>query len=253
LSVAISGNTLVVGAPDERSKATGVNGDQSDNSALYAGAAYVFVRDGTNWSQQAYLKASNTDADDGFGSAVAVLDNLVLVGARNEASNATGVNGDQSDNSAPIAGAAYVFLRSTTNWSQQAYLKPSNTRTYDEFGSSLAVSGDTVVVGANGDSSNAIGVNGNQSNTNAPFSGAAYVFTGLPTPAPQLAIEQSADSVRILWPLAAANFVLDETDALNASPIGWTQVPFPYQTNATDVAVTLPLAAGNRFYRLRKP
>ena len=69
----------------------------------------------------------------------------------------------------------------------------------------------------------------------------------------QLAIEQSADHVRILWPLAAANFVLDETNDLNASPIGWTQVPFPYQTNATDVAVTLPLAAGNKFYRLRKP
>ena len=85
-------------------------------------------------------------------------------------------------------------------------------------------------------------------------SGAACVFTGLGPAAPQLAIEQSADNVRILWPLAAANFVLDETNDLNASPtIAWTQVPFPYQTNATDVAVTLPLAAGNKFYRLRKP
>jgi hypothetical protein len=110
---------------------------------------------------------------------VAISDNLVLVGAAQESSNATGVNGNQSDNSAPIAGAAYVFARSTTNWSQQAYLKPSNTRTFGEFGISLAVSGDTVVVGADGDFSNATGVNGNQSNTNAPFSGAAYVFTGL--------------------------------------------------------------------------
>jgi len=116
------------------------------------------------------------------------------------------------------------------------------------------VSGGTVVVVAPGEDSNATGVDGNQTNNSATDSGAAYVFTGLGPAAPQLAIEQSADHVRILWPLAAANFVLDETNDLNASPtIAWTQVPFPYQTNATDVAVTLPLAAGNKFYRLRKP
>ena len=63
-----------------------------------------------------------------------------------------------------------------------------------------------------------------------------------------------ASNVRVFWPLSAANFVLDEADDLNASPMTvWTQVPFPYQTNATDVAVTWPLAAGNKFYRLRKP
>ena len=118
----------------------------------------------------------------------------------------------------------------------------------------MAVSGGTVVVVAPLEDSNATGVNGNQTNNSATDSGAAYVFTGLGPAAPQLAIEQSADNVRILWPLAAANFVLDETNDLNASPtIAWTQVPFPYQTNATDVAVTLPLAAGNKFYRLRKP
>jgi len=50
------------------------------------------------------------------------------------------------------------------------------------------------------------------------------------------------------------DFVLDEANVLNASPmIGWTQVPFPYQTNATHVSVTLPLTAGSKFYRLRKP
>ena len=144
------------------------------------------MRDGTNWSQQAYLKASNPDgldprlgSGDNFGRSVAILGDTVVIGAANEASNATGVNGDQSDNSAPGAGAAYVFVRSATNWSQQAYLKPSNTRTFGEFGVSVAISGDMVVIGADGDSSNATGVNGDQSNTNAPFSGAAYVFTGL--------------------------------------------------------------------------
>ena len=64
LSVAISGDTVVVGGSRESSNATGVNGDQTDNSAFRAGAAYVFVRNGTTWSQQAYLKASNTDASD---------------------------------------------------------------------------------------------------------------------------------------------------------------------------------------------
>ena len=146
-----------------------------------------------------------------------------------------------------------MFFRSGTNWSQQAYLKASNTRTYHEFGIFLAISGDTVVVGADGDFSEAAGVNGDQSNTNAPFSGAAYVFTGLGPPAPQLAIESSAGKGRIFWPLASANFVLDESDNLNASPIGWIQVPFPYQTNATAVAITLLLTVGNKFYRLRKP
>jgi hypothetical protein len=260
-SVAISGDTLVVGADLEGSKATGVNGNQSDNSAMEAGAAYVFVRDGTNWSQQAYLKASNTDGlgpitdlpGDNFGRSVAILGDTVVVGAAGEASNATGVNGDQSDNSAPVAGAAYVFVRSTTNWSQLAYLKPSNTRTYGEFGISLAISGDTVVVGADGDFSNATGVNGNQSNTNAPFSGAAYVFTGLKSPAPQLGIERSASDVQISWPILPSGFGLEEITDLNpSSAVGWTPVPFPYQTNATSVSVTLPLGAQNRFYRLRK-
>ena len=117
----------------------------------------------------------------------------------------------------------------------------------------MAVSGDTVVVGADGEFSDATGVNGDQSNTNAPVSGAAYVFTGLGPPAPQVAIEQFAGDVRIFWPLSAADFVLDETSDINPSPVvSWTQVPFPYQTNATEVSVTLPLSAGSKFYRLRK-
>ena len=125
--MAVSGDTVVVGAIGEDSNATGVNGDQSDNSATDSGAAYVFVRSGTNWSQQAYLKASNTGAGDHFGISVAVSGDTVVVGAHGEDSNATGVNGNQSDNSAIDSGAAYVFVRSGTNWSQQAYLKASNT------------------------------------------------------------------------------------------------------------------------------
>ena len=201
-SVAVSGDTVVVGAVREASNATGVNGNQSDNSAPLAGAAYVFVRDGTTWSQQAYLKASNTDADDFFGFSVAVSADTVVVGALLEDSNATGVNGNQSDNSAFSAGAAYVFVRNGTTWSQQAYLKASNTDANDFFGISVAVSADTVVVGARREDSNATGINGNQSNDSAEDAGATYVFTGLPTPT-QLgnistrAFVQTGDNVEI--------------------------------------------------------
>ena len=177
-SVAISGDTIVVGATGEDSNATGVNGDQSNNSASFAGAAYVFVRTGTNWTQQAFLKASNTGPGDGFGRLVAVSGDTVVVGAPSEDSFATAINGDQNDNSATNSGAAYVFARTGTIWAQQAYLKPSNTDANDNFGSSVAVSGDTVVVGAPQEDSTATGVNGNQGNAaDLNFnSGAAYVF-----------------------------------------------------------------------------
>jgi hypothetical protein len=175
-SVALVGDTAVVGAVGEDSNATGVNSDQGDNSASHAGAVYVFVRSGTDWSQQAYLKASGTDASDEFGSSVAVSGDTVVVGAYGEDSNATGVNSDQSDNSTPEAGAAYVFVRSGADWSQQAYLKASNTEAYDYFGSSVAVSGDTVVVGTPYEDSSAAGVNGDQADNSATNAGAAYVF-----------------------------------------------------------------------------
>jgi FG-GAP repeat protein len=187
-SVAVSGDTAAVGARWESSNATGVNGDQSDNSASNAGAAYVFVRSGTNWSQQAYLKASNTRVDRFFGESVAVSGGTVVVGAMWESSSATGVNGDDSDNSVSAAGAAYVFVRNGTNWTQRAYLKASNTGAFDEFGFDVAVSSDTIVVGALGESSNATGVNGDQSDNSVTDSGAAYVFTGFCPSCPHLAI-----------------------------------------------------------------
>ena len=178
-SVSVSGDTVVVGAHKEDSDGIGVNGSQSNATAEDSGAAYIFVRSGTNWIQQAYLKASNRDVADEFGDQVAVSGDMVVVSTGGESSNATGVNGDQNDNSAPIAGAAYVFVRNGTNWTQQAYLKASNTEAFDEFGARVAVSGDTVVVAAFSESSNATGVNGNQGDNSAPQSGAAYVFTGL--------------------------------------------------------------------------
>ena len=177
-SVAVSGDTVVVGAFGESSNATGVNGNQADNSATQSGAAYVFVKGGGGvWSQQAYLKASNTGGRDQFGRSVAVSGDTVVVGAYREDSNAAGVNGNQVDNSAGDSGAAYVFVRDGGGvWSQQAYLKASNTDANDEFGYSVSMSGDTVVVGAWLEGSNAAGVDGNQDNNSALSSGAAYVF-----------------------------------------------------------------------------
>jgi len=175
-SVAISGETIVVGAKYEDSNATGVNGSGSNNSKSDSGAAYVFVRSSGVWSQQAYLKASNTDASDNFGGNVAISGDTVVVAASNESSNATGVNGNQSNNSLITAGAAYVFVRSGGAWSQQAYLKASNTNTSDAFGRGIAIDTDTIVVGASGEASNATGVNGNESNNSAFSAGAAYVF-----------------------------------------------------------------------------
>lgn len=175
-SVALSGNTVVVGAPEEDSNATGVNGNQADNSLFTAGAAYIFSRSGTVWSQQAYLKASNTDGGDGLGRSVGVSGDTVVVGARGEDSNATGVNGNQMDSSAPNSGAAYVFIRSGGTWSQQAYLKASNTGSDDQFGDSVAISGDKLVVGVRQEDSSATGINGNQMDNSAASSGAAFVF-----------------------------------------------------------------------------
>jgi hypothetical protein len=189
-SVAISGDTVVVSAEGEDSNATGVNGNQADNSASSSGAAYIFVRSpgGTTWTQQAYLKASNTGVNDVFGRDVAISGDTVVAGASDESSNATGVNGNQADNSAGGSGAAYVFVRSGTTWTQQAYLKASNTESNDSFGLSVAVSGDTVVVGTQFEASNATGVNGNQADNSATGSGAAYVFVlPLPTPTSPLA------------------------------------------------------------------
>jgi cysteine-rich repeat protein len=180
--VALSGdgNTLAVGATGEGSSATGIDGNQADNSALQSGAVYVFVRDGNVWSQQAYVKASNTDAGDYFGRSVALSGdgNTLAVGAEGEDSNATGIDGNQANDSAHNSGAVYVFVRDGGVWSQQVYVKASNTELWDWFGTSVTLSGngDTLAVGANAEDSNATGINGDQDDNSASPAGAAYVF-----------------------------------------------------------------------------
>ena len=175
-NVALLGDAIVVGAPLEDSASTGIGGDPSDNGASASGAAYVFVPGASAWSQAAYLKASNAEAWDFFGRGVAASGNLLVIGADGEASSATGVDGDRTDNGADDSGAVYVFTSSETGWSEVAYLKASNTGAGDRFGRSVAVDGDTIVVGAPREASAATGVGGDPFDDTATHSGAAYVF-----------------------------------------------------------------------------
>jgi FG-GAP repeat protein len=185
VAISADGNTVLVGAPHESSAARGINGNAGDNSLYASGAAYVFVRRGDAWVQQAYVKASNAGQSDLFGMNVALSadGNTMAVSAPWERSAATGINGDQNDDSLPQAGAVYVFTRTGDSWSQHAYVKASNTGSRgndgDQFGFSLALSGDgnTMAVGATTEDSAATGINGDQANDSAQSAGAVYVFS----------------------------------------------------------------------------
>jgi len=183
LALSGDGNTLAVGAVNEGSAAKGVNG-VSKETAVNSGAVYVYTRTPAGWKQQAYLKASNTAGGYQFGNALSLTNdgNLLAVGSIGEASSAVGINANQSDNSMPGAGAVYVFARKGGIWSQQAYVKSSNTGgpvVGYQFGYSVSLSSDgsTLAVGETSDPSNATGTNGEQKNTSLPDSGAVFVFT----------------------------------------------------------------------------
>lgn len=183
LALSADGNTLVVGAEGEDGGSTGVDGDQTDKRATSSGAVYVFSRSGSQWQQDAYLKSSNSDANDHFGGSVALSSDAttLVVGAYREDSVATEVNGNQLDNSVLSVGAAYVFVRDTAQWQQQAYLKPAghNAEGFDGFGVAVSVSADgaVVAVGAAGEASDATGVDGERGPVEVPYSGAVYVFS----------------------------------------------------------------------------
>jgi hypothetical protein len=143
-AVAIDGDTALCSAPRAR---VGTNATQ--------GAVYVFTREGAIWTQQARLVAVDGEADDQFGSAVALSDNTALVGALYDD---VGTNTRQ--------GSAYVFERSGTEWSQQAKLTSLDGAAHDLFGSAVALEGDAAVVGA---PLAQVGIDSDQ--------GAAYVFS----------------------------------------------------------------------------
>jgi hypothetical protein len=139
--VALDGDIAVIGARHD------------DDKGVDSGSAYVFTRSGTAWSHQAKLTASDGAAGDEFGYSVAISGDTAVIGAPRD--------DDKSDDS----GSAYVFTRSGSSWSQQAKLAASDGAAGDVFGISVAISGDTVVIGA--DLADEKGSN----------SGAAYVFS----------------------------------------------------------------------------
>ena len=183
LALSSDGTTLGVGANHEDSNAVTINGDETDNSEVDAGAAYVFSYDGANWAQQAYLKASNgerfTDGDE-FGYALALSNdgNRLIVAAWDEDSGATGIDGNQALNGTEGAGAAYFFTRSGANWTQDAYIKASNTGAGDQFGAAVGVNdaADMLLIGAFGEDGASTGVGGDQTAAGAAVSGAGYLY-----------------------------------------------------------------------------
>jgi hypothetical protein len=192
-SITLSGDglTMAVGAPAEDSRATGVNGDQTNNESTNSGAVYVFAKENGLWVQQAYLKASNTEQpnlntgrylpNDRFGYRVALSDdgNTLAVSALLEDSPSYGINCNQDNYEITSAaassggsgdlltalnldvGAVFIFTRSEGSWSQEAYVKPifSTVHAFAQspvalrFGESLALSGDgkTLAVGTSAD------------------------------------------------------------------------------------------------------
>jgi hypothetical protein len=145
-SVSVDGDTAVIGAAGDDDKGSPLEGGSS-------GAAYVFVRaaDGT-WSQKAKLIAEDGATGDHFGESVAVSGGTAVIGAAGDSDKGT------------ASGSAYVFVRAADGtWSQKAKLIDENGGESDYFGKSVAVSGETAVIGT-GDSDK------------GTASGAAYVF-----------------------------------------------------------------------------
>jgi FG-GAP repeat len=139
-AVSLSGDTAVIGAP--------LDDDNGDSS----GSAYVFIRTGTTWTQEAKLLALDGAPSDSFGFSVSVFNDTTLIGAI--------YDDDNGDNS----GSAYVFIRNETIWVQQAKLVASDGAGEDYFGSSVSLSSDTALIGMP------------QDDDSGDNSGSSYVF-----------------------------------------------------------------------------
>ena len=166
-----------MGAFREDSGTSGID-SIPDESAENAGAAYVFVRAGSTWSQQAYIKADNTARSSFLGFSVSLSEdgNTLAVGVIGESGSKRGINASP-DNKSGASGAAYVFRRDAGIWSQQAYVKAKNTDLGDVFGRSVSLSGDgdTLAVGADWEDSSSAGIN-SKPDESAPESGAVYLY-----------------------------------------------------------------------------
>jgi hypothetical protein len=157
-SVAISGDHAIVGAILEDNDAVG------GNPASNSGSAYIFKNTAGTWSQLQKIVASDRETQDEFGFSVAISGDHAIVGAHFEDHNATG------GNTLLGAGSAYIFKNTTGTWSQVQKIVASDRWTYDEFGRSVAISGDYALVSAFREDENATGGN--------PLidAGSAYIF-----------------------------------------------------------------------------
>lgn len=173
------GSTLAVNADNEDCDARGVAAVAQNNNATNSGAVYVFQRTGTAWSTPVYIKSSNSDPGDLFGSDVSLTPagDQLLVGAIGESSASIGYAGDPTSNAASTSGAAYVFTLTAGVWAETKYLKASNTDSYDSFGTRARMASDsTIVVSAPFEMSSATGIDGDSSLDTTASAGAAYVF-----------------------------------------------------------------------------
>ena len=186
ISVSLDGDTLAVGAVGEDSNQTTItNGTSanSDNSNSGSGAVYVYRRTGASWAQEAYIKASNNDVNDNFGSFIGLDNDTLVVGVPSEDSNQSTITNDNSsassNNSNSESGAVYVYKRTGSSWEQESYIKASNNDVNDYFGTVLYFHNNTLVVAASMEDSNqqsiTLGASASSNNINS-MSGALYVF-----------------------------------------------------------------------------
>ena len=139
-SVSLDGDIALIGTHDDKNRNK-------------SGSVYVFIRNGTNWTQQAKLLASDATTNDYFGSSITLAGDTALIGACFDNDNGN------------YSGSAYVFIRTGTTWTQQAKLLASDGAQNDNFGFSVSLSGDNAIIGAPWD------------DDNADASGSAYLFT----------------------------------------------------------------------------
>jgi hypothetical protein len=275
-TVALSGETALIGAIGEAGSSFGVNGDQSDTRDPGAGAAYVFVRNGTVWSPQAYLK-SGYETRRSFGSRLALSGDIAVVGY--SSNYGTGVDvfvrsGSQWEawtlpdqlRSEKVLGVGastdtvlvdyrhtlHVFSRDGTMWTEKSAPTPLNFGSlHQDYTPAIAVAGDSVVVGDFDNDSPATGIGGNPYATGALDSGAAWVFTGVLPPPPPLTITRPGADILLSWPATASGWTLQSAGDVTA-PGAWSDWPQAPAVTGSEFLQTVPVQGERRFFRLRR-